>query len=27
VTERGVRLMSAALAFRREDFPQAVHVA
>ncbi len=27
VTERGVRLMSATLAFRREDFPQAVHAA
>ena len=27
VTERGVRLMSAALAFRHADFPQAVHAA
>ncbi len=27
VTERGCRLMSAALAFRREDFPQAAHAA
>ncbi len=27
VTERGYRLMSAALAFRREGFPQAAHAA